>query len=354
MKDLRRVFLSPEATVREAWMAISRGGVGIALLVDNNCHLIGTITDGDIRRAILDGANFDVPVTTLLKYHQGARWEPTVASVGIGRSELIRLMREKSIRHIPLLDSSGRVVDLVTLDELLPDQILPVRAVIMAGGLGNRLRPLTEELPKPMLSVGGQPLMERIVELLRQAGIQQVCITTHYKSEKIASHFGNGSNFGVELDYVNEEQPLGTAGALGLMKKPDKPLLVINGDVLTQVDFRAMLAYHQEHKADLTVAVRKYDFDVPYGVVESDGAFVQELVEKPSLTFFINAGIYLLEPSVCNYLPYGQRCDMPDLIQRLLEEKCPVASFPIVEYWLDIGHPADYNQVQEDVERGKI
>jgi len=237
---------------------------------------------------------------------------------------------------------------------LLPDRALPLQAVIMAGGGGTRLRPLTENVPKPMLPVNDRPLMELIIEQLSQAGIRQVNVTTHYKGQQIVDHFGDGQDFGVELNYINEDRPLGTAGALGLMKTPQEPVLVINGDVLTQLNFRAMFDYHREHQADLTVAVRKYDLNVPYGVIESDGAFVRGLVEKPLLSFFVNAGIYLLEPSVHRYIPHGQRFDMTDLIQRLLEEERPVVSFPVVEYWLDIGLHADYKQAQEDIENRRL
>jgi len=263
-------------------------------------------------------------------------------------------MQEESIRHVPLLDGEDRVVDVACMSELLEQRKLPLSAVVMAGGHGIRLRPLTEDVPKPMLQVGDRPLLERIIEQLSHAGIRRINIAVRYQSEQISNHFGDGQDFGVELNYINEDRPLGTAGALGLMKSPQEPILVINGDILTQMDFRAMLVYHQECEADLTVAVRKYDLKVPYGVIESDGAFVQDLVEKPSLSFFVNAGIYLLEPSAYDYVPDGQRFDMTDLIQRLLEGQRPVASFPIVEYWLDIGQPADYAQAQEDVENKKL
>ena len=354
MKDLERILLKSEATIQEAWTAIGKGGVGIALLVNDDRRLIGTITDGDIRRAILDRAHLDASVATLLKYHPGGRWSPTVAPVVTERDELLRLMQEETIRHIPLLNEEGQVVDLAWISELLEQPKLPLSAVVMAGGHGIRLRPLTKDVPKPMLQVGDRPLLERIIGQLSRAGIRQINIATHYQGQQISDHFGDGQDFGVELNYINEDRPLGTAGALGLMKAPQEPMLVINGDILTQMNFRAMLAYHQEHKADLTVAVHKYDLKVPYGVIESDGAFVRELVEKPSLSFFVNAGIYLLEPSVHRYIPKGQRFDMTDLIQRLIEDGRPVVSFPIVEYWLDIGQPGDYEQAQEDVQNDKI
>jgi len=355
IKNLDRFLVKPGDSIQQVMASIDVNAKGIALVVDKERRLLGTVTDGDIRRAILANTDLEAPISELLAHRASSPYpKPVTAPVGTERAALLQLMRKRSVRHIPLLDDAGRVVDLVTLDELLPDQALPVQAVIMAGGFGKRLRPFTEETPKPMLSVGGRPLMERIVEQLREGGIKQISITMHYKAEKIVAHFGDGSDFGVRINYVNEDRPLGTAGALGLMEKPNSPLLVINGDILTQMNFRAMLSYHQEHKADLTVAVRKYDLKVPYGVIKSDGAFVRELVEKPSHSFFVNAGIYLLEPSVYHYVPNGQHFDMTDLIQRLLEAKRPVASFPIVEYWLDIGQPADYDQAQEDIEKGRF
>jgi len=353
--DLSDLCIAPGSSIRQAIACIDRNGQGIVLITDEECRLIGTVSDGDIRRAILAGISLDVPVSELLTHRADSPYpQPVTAPVGTERAALLRLMQERVVRQVPLLDDDGRVVGLVTWDELLPDQVLPLQAVIMAGGFGTRLRPLTEDMPKSMLPVGDRPLMELIVEQLCQVGIRRVNIATHYMSERIIKHFGDGHNFGVELNYVTEEQPLGTAGALGLMEVPDEPLLVINGDILTRVDFRAMLDYHREHGADLTVGVRKYDLQVPYGVIECEGARVQQVREKPLLRFFVNAGIYLLEPSVHRYIPNGERFDMTDLIQRLLEEERPVVSFPIVEYWLDIGQPVDYEQAQKDLRNGKV
>ncbi|MCI0730288.1 MAG: nucleotidyltransferase family protein [Chloroflexi bacterium] len=334
---------------------INRNAKGIALVINNDGQLVGTISDGDIRRAMLRGEGLEMQVQELLASKVGGRYpQPTTAPAGSSPELLLQMMQECSIHHIPLLAEDGRVVDMATLDELIPKQHLPMQAVIMAGGFGTRLHPLTLELPKPLLPVGDRPLMELIVNRLQEAGIHQVNITTHYLGEKIKAHFGNGHSFGVEITYVSEEQPLGTAGALGLMEAPTEPLLVINGDILTRVDFQAMLAFHRRHKADLTVAVRQYELQVPYGVMESDGPYVRRVHEKPHLTFLVNAGIYLLEPAAHHYIPCGQRFDMTDLIERLLEENRPIANFPILEYWLDIGQYADYQQAQEDVKNGRI
>ncbi|MDY6876671.1 MAG: nucleotidyltransferase family protein [Chloroflexota bacterium] len=353
--DLSDLCIAPDRSIRQAIACIDRNEKGIVLVINEERRLLGTISDGDVRRAMLADDSLDTPISKLLARKADSPYpEPVTARDGTAHAALLKLMQERVVRQVPLLDDDGHVAGLVTLDELLPDQVLPLQAVIMAGGLGTRLRPLTEDLPKPMLPVGDRPLVELIVEQLRHAGIRRVNITTHYMAEKIVEHFGDGHDFGVELKYVTEKQPLGTAGALGLMETPNEPLLVINGDILTRVDFRAMLAYHQEHEVDLTIAVRKYDLNVPYGVIESDGAFVRGLVEKPLLSFFVNAGIYLLEPSVHRYIPNGQCFDMTDLIQRLLDNNRPVARFPVLEYWLDIGHHTDYVQAQKDVKDGRF
>ncbi|HMQ31537.1 MAG TPA: nucleotidyltransferase family protein [Chloroflexaceae bacterium] len=349
------LYLKLEQTIREALQLIDRNTCGIALIVDADQRLLGTVTDGDIRRAILAGADLHTPVSVLLERKAGSLYaEPVTAPAGAGPDELLHRMRERSVRQIPLLDEARRVVGLATLDQLLPEHQGQLQAVIMAGGFGKRLLPLTEHTPKPMLLLGGRPLLEHTIDQLRAAGIHAVNITTHYLAEKIVEHFGDGSEFGVRLNYVPEERPLGTAGALGLIERPSEPVLVINGDVLTRVDFRALLAYHREHSADLTVAVRQYEMKVPYGVIEGDGPYVRQIREKPDYRFLVNAGIYLLNPSVYAYIPAGERFDMTDLIQALLDDGRTVVSFPVVEYWLDIGQPADYERAEEDFRSGRI
>lgn len=353
--NLLNLCIDPTATVRQAITCINLNTKGIVLVTDDEGRLLATISDGDVRRALLRGQNLDASVNELMPHKDGSDYpQPITAPAGSDRALLLNLMQENTIRQIPLLDEEGKVVELVTLNELMPEQELPLQAVIMAGGSGQRLRPLTDDVPKPMLPVGDRPLMELLIEQLRQSGIRRVNVATHYMSTKITDHFGDGRKFGIELNYVNEDRPLGTAGALGIMQTPQEPILVVNGDILTRVDFRSMLAFHREHKAVLTVGVRKYDLNVPYGVVESDGAFVHGLVEKPLLSFLVNAGIYLLEPSVYRYIPNGQHYNMTDLIERLLKEGYPVVSFPILEYWLDIGSPVDYQRAQDDIKNGRF
>ncbi len=347
------LFISLSTSIRGALMQIDKGGMGIALIVDEQRHLLGTISDGDVRRAMLSSLNLDTPVAVLLERKKNGQYsKPITAKSGTVREELLSLMRKFTLREIPLLDQDDRVVDLIGMDDLVPTELLSLQAVIMAGGFGSRLRPLTEDMPKPMLPVGGRPLMEVLLEQLRDSGIRNVSVTTHFKPEKISNYFGDGKKFGVDLNYINEEHPLGTGGALGLLAKPSEPLLVINGDVLTQVDFRAMYAFHREYKADLTLAVRQYDFEVPYGVIKSEGVFVKAIQEKPRFNFFVNAGIYLLQPDVYEYIPSGKRFNMTDLIQWLMDAGRVVVNFPVREYWLDIGQHADYAKAQKDVEDG--
>ena len=258
-------------------------------------------------------------------------------------------MNERGVRQIPLLDENEKIVDIALLQDLIKEYEVPLKAVIMAGGFGTRLRPLTDDLPKPMLPIGDKPVLELIVSQLHDAGISKVQLTTHYKPEVIKQHFGDGTKFGVEIQYLNEDQPLGTAGALASVAVSEEPMLVLNGDVLTQVDFRAMVAFHREHKAELTVGVRQYDFQVPYGVIQCDGPQVRGIEEKPTLNFFVNAGIYLLEPSAHRSIPAAQKFDMTDLIEKLKMEGRNVVAFPVIEYWMDIGQHSDYKQAQADI-----
>ncbi len=349
--DLTTLCLRRGSTFREAVLRMDKSRLGIVLVVDEESRLMGTITDGDLRRAILADVDLESPVEALLARKAGSAYaHPVTAPAGQDGMLYASLLKEHRLLHLPLLDEEDRVVGLVTLDEFVPrEEIFPTQALIMAGGAGERLRPLTESLPKPMLPVGDRPLMEIIIGQLREAGIRRVNVATHHEPEKITSHFGDGQKFGVELSYLSEDRPLGTAGALGLMETPKETLLVINGDILTDIDFQAMGVYHKEHQADLTVAVRQCDLKVPYGVIECEGAQVRTLSEKPTFNVLVNAGIYLLEPSVYPFIPAGERFDMTELIQRLLLEGRTVISFPVREYWLDIGQMADYEQAQEQI-----
>lgn len=339
------------APISEAIAQLERAGTGALILCDENRALRGLLTDGDLRRAILRGVEFDKPCSTI------ANPDPVVMGPACAPAEALHLMdhsKDFVLNHLPIIDEGGRVAGLLLRSDLVTEERLGLSAVIMAGGFGTRLRPLTEDLPKPMLPMGDRPLLELTIGRLREAGIKRVNLTTHYLADAITNHFGDGKAFDVDIRYVEEDRPLGTAGSLKFLEACDEPLLVINGDILTEVDFRSMLTYHQEHGADATVGVRQYEVQVPYGVVDCDGSRVRRLQEKPTLSFLVNAGIYLLEPTVHRYIPDGHRFDMPDLIARLVEKGRHVVSFPIVEYWQDIGHRGDYDRAQEYIRGGRV
>ncbi|MDL1980922.1 MAG: nucleotidyltransferase family protein [Deltaproteobacteria bacterium] len=340
-EQLQRCTVAPETTIVEAIEILDCAGVGILLVCDQHRHILGVITDGDIRRAILRSVPFSDQCISI------ANKDFTSVQKGIFPADALRMMDHSKrffVNHLPVIDSSGQVVDLLLRRDLVSDKKLPLQAFIMAGGVGKRLRPLTKEIPKPMLKVGNKPILEHIVGQLCDTGIENIRISTNYLREKITGYFGNGEKFGVKIEYVNEDQPLGTAGSIGLVDAPTDPLLIINGDILTGVNFQAMFDFHIEHEADMTVGVRKYEFQVPYGVVECDGHRICGLQEKPSYQFFVNAGIYLIQPSTHAHIPSERRYDMTDLVKDLLRQGKNVVSFPIIEYWVDIGMPEDFKR----------
>jgi len=350
---LEQILMSSESTIREIMDRLERSGIGIVLLIDDDLRLLATVTDGDVRRCILRGFDLDAPVLTMPLEPGPQPSGPVTAASTTPPGELVVSMQRLGIRHIPLLDEERRVTGLARLEDML-DAPESMRAVVMAGGMGKRLRPLTESLPKPLLPVGDQPLLSRLVERLKAAGIERVSITTHFLAERIHEVLGDGSGMGLTIDYVPEDEPLGTAGSLSLLGRPSEPTLVINGDILTRLNFRAMLEYHQDYKADMTVAVKQYDLQVPYGVVECEGERLLRLVEKPNLQFFVVAGIYLLDPSVWDFLDAGANCDMPALIERLVQAGRRVVQFPVSEYWLDIGSLEHYQRAQQDADQGLV
>jgi len=348
MGRLDSVVISPTASITEAIAYLDKAGTGALVLCSSGRKLEGLLTDGDIRRAILRGISMEADCETI------AIRNPVTAKCSISPEETLHLMNQHDINHLPVVDLEGNVLEFRLRRDLSSEEQLDLSAVIMAGGFGKRLLPLTEQVPKPMLSVGDRPLLELTIQQLRRSGIREVSLTTHYLPENILKHFGNGEAFGVKLKYLKEDYPMGTAGGLKLMKRMDGTFLEINGDILTGVSFKEMVGYHRKYGAEITVGVRKYEVRVPFGVVECEDVKITQLREKPSLTFFINAGVYLLEPSACDYIPEGKRFDMTELIQKLMDAGRPVVSFPIMEYWLDVGRHEDYMRAQEDVRDGKI
>ena len=347
-RRLESVIISPDASITEAIEQLERAGTGALVLCAEGRRLLGLLTDGDLRRAILRGVSLTEPCEAI------AIMSPVTTRSPVSKSDALGIMIEHEIDHLPVLDSKGALTDFVLRTEITANGQPALSAVIMAGGAGKRLLPLTEHVPKPMLPVGDRPLLERTIKQLRRSGITDVSMTTHYLQDSIVKHFGDGKEYGVRISYANEDQPLGTAGGLRLIERPAGPFVVINGDILTGVSFEKMLGFHRVHQAEITVGVRRYSIDVPFGVVECEDVRITQLREKPSMTLFINAGIYLLEPTACDSIPDGEHFDMTDLIKRLLDQGRTVVSFPIIEYWLDIGRPEDYSQAQTDLRDGPV
>jgi len=345
MKNWREVLVSPSTSILETIQIIDSAALQIALVVDGDGRLLGTVTDGDIRRAILKGLSLTEPVARAMNP------APTVALVNEGRQEILAVMKAKNLRQIPVLDEAGRVVGIEILEELLKGGRKDNLVVLMAGGLGSRLRPLTQECPKPLLRVGSRPILETILHNFIEYGFERFYISVNYKADMIKKYFGDGSRWSVRIEYLEEEQSLGTAGPLSLLpEKTDRPLLVMNGDLLTRVNFDQLLQFHLDSRALATMCVREFDLQVPYGVVKIDGHRLLGIDEKPVQRFFINAGIYVLQPSVLELIPCVACYDMPDLFARLVEQGRETAVFPVREYWLDIGRLSDYERANGEYE----
>jgi dTDP-glucose pyrophosphorylase len=349
--NLADVLVRDTASLREALELVTRSGKQIALVVSADGHLAGLVTDGDVRKAILRGVSLDAKVGDVMNR------TPIVAPPGVGRSEALALMRRRRIRHLPLVDPDGRVRDVLLLDDLLaPPAALDTLAVLMAGGEGRRLLPLTESTPKPLLKIGGKPLVEILIDRLRQAGIVEVLVAIHHKSDMIRAALGDGGRLGVRLEYVEEPEPLGTMGALALARaRLDRPFFVVNGDILTKCDFRAMWEFHRRQTgAAMTVGVSLHQVEIPYGELTLAGGRVACVEEKPRKEFPINAGIYVLDPSAVEAIPDGRYCDATDLIRLLLARGRTVAAYAINEYWLDVGRHWDLEKANRDVVEGLL
>jgi len=339
MKNIQKIKLTVDSTIKEALQIIDLGAVKFAIVVDADDKLIGTLTDGDIRRAILDGKTLDDTIEIV--YFK----EPTVVNVNNTKEEIINLCTSKKIYQIPVVDNGGIVVSVALLDELLKPEAYTNKVVLMVGGLGTRLRPLTEDTPKPMLHVGGKPILQTIVEKFVSYGFVNIVMCVGYKSNIIQNFFEDGSKFGANIEYILEDKRMGTAGALSLLKtKPDEAFFVMNGDLLTNVNFEHLLEFHLANNSIATMCVREYDFQVPYGVVNLEDGRILSIEEKPVQKFFVSAGIYMLDLKCIEIIPENEFYDMPTLFEKLIEMNENTISFPLREYWLDIGRIEEYEK----------
>ncbi|MBF0231437.1 MAG: nucleotidyltransferase family protein [Desulfamplus sp.] len=344
MLDWHKIILEKDDTMKTAIEILNSESLRIVMVVDDEKHLIGTVTDGDIRRALLKHMTLSTPISQFMKM------DPTVAIKGESKEEILAKMKTLDILQIPIVDSERRVVGLETIQRLYKRRTFDNPVFIMAGGFGRRLRPLTDDVPKPMLKIGNKPILETILDQFIESGFHNFFISTHYKAEMVHEYFGDGSTRNVTIQYVYEKEPLGTAGALGLLPKklPNLPILMMNGDLLTKIDFKELLNFHNEQGGDATICVRKYDFQVPYGVIESRDNRITKIVEKPVHKFFVNAGIYALNSAIIEKLDGITYIDMPHLLESRIETGGQVNMFPLHEYWMDIGEKGQFIQAQED------
>jgi len=343
MTNWKSIVVSPDTPLKDAIARIDASGIQAALVLDADGRLTGVLTDGDIRRAILRGESLQTPTGEVMNAHATAVLAPTP------RDEMMALMRSKGIHHLPLVDETGRVVGLATSDELIGVVERPNWVVLMAGGLGTRLRPLTEEFPKPLLAVGGKPILESILESFAEQGFKRIFLSVNFKAAMIQNHFGTGERWGVQVDYLQESTRLGTAGALSLLPQPPSaPLIVMNGDLITRTNFDGLLEFHADQRAAATMAVREYDFQVPYGVVRLDGPRITSIEEKPVQRCFVNAGIYVLSPEVLAHVPFQNYFDMPTLFEKLIAAGETTTAYPLREYWLDVGRRDEYERAQKE------
>ena len=346
MYQINEIKIGPGTSIREALLVIDIGAMKIALVVDSADKLIGTLTDGDIRRGLLRGLGMEDEIRDIYNPN------PVVADINEKKERIIELAVSKKVYQIPLVNAAFRVVKLAEIDHLLEREKHANCVVLMAGGLGQRLRPLTEDTPKPMLKIGGRPILENVIRKFIKNGFSNFYISLNYKGEKIKEYFGDGKSLGVNISYIEEKRKMGTAGALSLIKdKPSMPVIVMNGDILTGMNFDELLDFHIRREASATMCIREYDMEVPFGVVGLNQSNIVSIEEKPVQQFYVNAGIYVLNPEILDYIPADTSIDMTSIFENLVKENQTILSYPIREYWMDIGKPEDFKKAEADFKK---
>jgi len=340
--DWKKASVSLKASLRDAAKNLTESSLRIVLVLDDSGKLLGTVSDGDIRRGLLRGLTLDSDVNEIL------RKNPLVAPEGMSQSLVRQLMAANKVQQIPEIDTEGRVVSLHTWDEFITTESISNKMVIMAGGKGTRLRPHTENCPKPMLLVGGKPMLQHIIERARDEGFGGFLLSVNYLAHMIEDYFGDGGAFGVNIGYIHEESPLGTAGSLSMISKlVDEPFVVTNGDVMTDIRYSDLLEFHKRQESIATMAVRLHEWQHPFGVVQMEGLNIVGFEEKPVARSHINAGVYALDPVALQELSYGESCDMPTLFERLQTRSYKTIAYPMHEPWLDVGRPTDLDQANQ-------
>ncbi|MDD0855219.1 nucleotidyltransferase family protein [Campylobacter magnus] len=344
MYKIDEIKINQNASIKEALEVIDKGAIKVAVVLSDDGLLLGMLNDGDIRRALLKGMSLGDSIAGIINKH------PVVANINDTKERILELANEKKLHQIPII-SNGKLIGIQDIREFLAPKNKPNKVILMVGGLGTRLRPLTNDVPKPMLDVGNKPILHTIVENFAKYGYTDIIMCVNYKSEIIKEYFGNGDKFGVKIEYVLESKRMGTAGALSLLKeRPKDDFFVMNGDLLTNVNFEYLHEYHKDSNALASICIRKYEMQVPYGVVNVRANKVTSIEEKPTQSFFVSAGIYMFSPIVLDFIPNGVFYDMPTLFSELLKHDFPIHPFPIREYWLDIGRMDEYRRANDEYE----
>lgn len=348
MNEWKKLTIKSDTTLIDAMRVIENGSVKMAFVVEKENYLKGILTDGDIRRALLAGYELSDTIESI--YTQ----DPVVVNAADSNDTIIRKSVQCNSQQLPLLDKDGRLIGLKDLKDLLTTYSQHTNVVIMAGGLGTRLHPLTETIPKPLLPVGGKPMLETIIHTFKEYGFTDFIISVNYKSDMIKSHFGDGKEFNVNIEYIDEDKRMGTAGSLSLMKeKLTAPFFVVNADLLTNINYNYMFQYHLAQGADVTMGTRQYEMQVPYGVIHSRNQQILDIEEKPVSRYMVSGGIYILDPAVLCMIPQDSFYDMPTLFEKLIQKKKKLLSFSIRErdYWKDIGCIDDYECANNDYQK---
>ncbi len=347
MENVSEICLNYEETLLNALKNLEKNNAQIVLVIDKKGKLLGTISDGDIRRNLIVGNSLKTKVTEIMNKNFVSLDED------FSKHNILEIMRTKDINQIPIIDKDGKVIDIIHLRELIKitkNYENPV--LIMAGGIGSRLMPFTENCPKPMLRVGEKPILEILLERLIENGFRNFYISVNYLKEQIIDYFEDGKKWNVNIRYLKEKKRLGTAGALSLLPKNLKqPFIVMNGDILTKFNIYQLLDFHKKNHSFATICAREYEFKVPFGVIESNGIELSEIVEKPTYKSFVNAGVYTFEPQVLKIIKSNESLDMPELIERIRNLKKKINVCPIHEYWIDIGRHETLNKAHQSWEK---
>ncbi len=347
MELWEKTLVKAENTIADAIEILQKVKLRVVLVVDDNRRLLGTITDGDVRRGLIRRLTLEASVCEVMEK------TPVFAKPGIDSEVTLNMMKKKGLSYVPVLNEDGITLGVVTYQELNQKQKINNPVILMAGGFGKRLHPMTLDVPKPLLVVGDKPILQIIVEQFIDSGFKNFYVSIHYKAEQVRSYFGNGKDWGVSIKYIHEDKALGTAGALGLLPAdlPKLPVIVMNADVLSKLNLRELLQYHEQLNGVATMCVRDYDMKVPYGVITANEHRIEEIMEKPTYSHFVNAGIYVLEPTVLENVCKNEYLDMTDLLQSYVNNGEHVNIFPIHENWIDIGRPEDYLSAQTEAKK---